>query len=128
MLDEALDPTVAKSMLKGESDTLNSSFHLGYNMLLNLLRVEDVNPVNLMARSFHQFQSTRRTPDITRRLEGKEVEREALRQKIQTGAGEGAGEYVQWMEQVDEIHQQLRGCGVSRCMSCPSSPRGVWCG
>lgn len=28
----------AKDILKGTADPLNSAFHLGYNMLLNLLR------------------------------------------------------------------------------------------
>ena len=108
MLEEALDPAVAKAMLKGESDVLNSSFHLGYNMLLNLLRVEDVNPVNLMARSFHQFQSTRRTPEIVRRIEAKEREREELRVRMATEGGEGGAQYAAWMQQVDDLRLQVR--------------------
>jgi len=44
-------------MLMGKPDALNSSFHLGYNMLLNLLRVEGVDPEYLIKKSFHQFQS-----------------------------------------------------------------------
>ena len=40
MVDEKMEPHVAKGMLKGTSDPLISSFHLGYNMLLNLMRVE----------------------------------------------------------------------------------------
>ena len=56
MLDEKMEPADAKSMLKGAADTLNSSFHLGYNMLLNLTRVEEADPQYMIARSFHQFQ------------------------------------------------------------------------
>ena len=55
MVDEKMEPAVCKNMIKvacvsacarcqraqGEADPLNSSFHLGYNMLLNLLRVEE---------------------------------------------------------------------------------------
>lgn len=59
MLDEKLEPSVAKAMLKGASDKLNSSFHLGYNMLLNLLRVEEADPTYMIKRSFHQFQALR---------------------------------------------------------------------
>jgi ATP-dependent RNA helicase DOB1 len=44
MLDEKMDPPAAKTMLKGAADYLNSSFHLGYNMLLNLIRVEEADP------------------------------------------------------------------------------------
>src|SRR5690606_5284824 len=54
----------AKNMLKGSSDPLLSSFHLGYNMLLNLMRVEGVDPETLIKRSFHQFQSDCALPDL----------------------------------------------------------------
>ena len=108
MLDEALDPVVAKAMLKGDSDVLNSSFHLGYNMLLNLLRVEDVDPLSLMARSFKQFQSTRRTPDIVRRTELKEKERDDLRERMAAEGGEDATTYVHWMQQVEESRKRLK--------------------
>lgn len=49
-------------MLLGKADALNSSFHLGYNMLLNLLRVEGVDPEYLIKKSFHQFQSDKYLP------------------------------------------------------------------
>lgn len=39
MMDEKMEPDVAEGMLKGVSDSLNSSFHLGYNMLLNSMRI-----------------------------------------------------------------------------------------
>jgi ATP-dependent RNA helicase DOB1 len=44
MIDEKMEPADAKNILKGTADALNSAFHLGYNMLLNLLRVEDADP------------------------------------------------------------------------------------
>lgn len=54
MLDTRLEPPVAKEMIKGAPDTLFSAFHLGYNMLLNLMRVEGAEPEQLMAASFRQ--------------------------------------------------------------------------
>ena len=54
MLEEKLEPHIAKQMLKGQADHLNSAFHLTYNMVLNLLRVEDVNPEYMLERSFFQ--------------------------------------------------------------------------
>eukprot|EP01048_Picozoa_sp_COSAG05_P010047 COSAG05_NODE_864_length_6891_cov_387.780330_7_plen_134_part_00 len=57
MVDEKLEPAVAKDMLKGASDPLNSTFHLGYNMLLNLYRVEAANPETMIISSFAQFQN-----------------------------------------------------------------------
>jgi ATP-dependent RNA helicase DOB1 len=37
-------------MLKGHADPLNSSFRLSYNMLLNLLRVEGIDPEHLIKK------------------------------------------------------------------------------
>ena len=50
-VDEKLEPAVAKDMLKGSTDPLNSTFHLGYNMLLNLYRVEVRSPTLTVAFS-----------------------------------------------------------------------------
>jgi ATP-dependent RNA helicase DOB1 len=57
MCDEKLEPTTAKMMLKGEADRLDSAFHLGYNMILNLMKVEGVSPEFMLERCFLQFQS-----------------------------------------------------------------------
>ncbi len=35
---------------------MNSAFKLTYNMVLNLLRVEGINPEFMLERSFYQFQ------------------------------------------------------------------------
>ena len=56
MLDAKMESGVAKAMIKGAPDTMYSEFHLGYNMLLNLLRMEGSEPEQLMAASFRQFQ------------------------------------------------------------------------
>ena len=48
MCDEEMEPANAKNMMQGDADALNSSFHLGYNMLLNLLRVEGADPEYMM--------------------------------------------------------------------------------
>lgn len=39
MIDEKMEPEAAKSMLKGSSDNLKSSFYISYNMLLNSQRL-----------------------------------------------------------------------------------------
>lgn len=56
-------------MMKGTPDRLKSAFHVGYNMLLNLLRVEDANPEYVIERSFFQFQSTRTAPELQEEAE-----------------------------------------------------------
>lgn len=48
MANKKLEPEAAKSILKGQSDPLNSSFHLGYNMLLNMMRIEDIHPEDIL--------------------------------------------------------------------------------
>jgi ATP-dependent RNA helicase DOB1 len=62
MVDEKMEPAVAKGMVKGTADALNSSFYIGYNMLLNLLRIEGMNPEDLLRKSFHQFQAHKALP------------------------------------------------------------------
>ncbi|PGH27477.1 hypothetical protein AJ80_00717 [Polytolypa hystricis UAMH7299] len=57
MISEEMDPTVAKEIVRGEQDKLNSAFYLGYNMILNLLRVEGISPEFMLERCFYQFQN-----------------------------------------------------------------------
>ena len=49
---------------QGQADPLNSAFHLTYNMVLNLLRVEEVNPEIMLEKSFHQFQNYASVPGM----------------------------------------------------------------
>ncbi|KAI1117627.1 rRNA-processing arch domain-containing protein [Nemania sp. NC0429] len=58
MVDEKLEPETAKGVVIGQQDRLNSAFHLGYNMVLNLLRIEAISPDFMLENCFFQFQST----------------------------------------------------------------------
>ena len=64
MVDEKIAPAAGREILKGLPDPINSAFHLTYNMVLNLLRVEEVNPEYMMERSFHQFQNYSTIPQV----------------------------------------------------------------
>lgn len=64
MIDEKLDSAVAKNLVQGKADPMNSAFHLTYNMVLNLLRVEQINPEYILERSFFQFQNFLNIPSI----------------------------------------------------------------
>lgn len=64
MCDEKLEPSAAKSMVKGEADRLDSAFHLGYNMVLNLMKVETYTPEFMLERCFFQFQSNAGIPAL----------------------------------------------------------------
>ncbi|CAF1725516.1 unnamed protein product [Brassica oleracea var. botrytis] len=78
MVDEKMEPAVAKSMLKGSADSLNSAFHLSYNMLLNQLRSEDGDPENLLRNSFFQFQADRAIPDLEKQIKALLEERDSM--------------------------------------------------
>ena len=62
MVDEKLEPSAAKNMIKGEADRLDSAFHLGYNMVLNLMKVEGISPEYMLERCFFQFQNNANIP------------------------------------------------------------------
>ncbi|XP_034048328.1 exosome RNA helicase MTR4 [Thalassophryne amazonica] len=68
MVDEKMSPAVGKQLLKGSADPLNSAFHLTYNMVLHLLRVEEINPEYMLEKSFYQFQHYRALPGIVEKI------------------------------------------------------------
>uniref|UniRef100_A0A673YFB7 Exosome RNA helicase MTR4 n=1 Tax=Salmo trutta TaxID=8032 RepID=A0A673YFB7_SALTR len=68
MADEKMSPAVGKQLLKGSADPLNSAFHLTYNMVLNLLRVEEINPEYMLEKSFYQFQHYRAVPGVVENM------------------------------------------------------------
>ncbi|KXZ50647.1 hypothetical protein GPECTOR_15g331 [Gonium pectorale] len=78
MLDTRLEPPVARDMIKGAPDVLYSAFHLGYNMLLSLMRVEGAEPEQLMAASFRQFQTERALPALEARVKALEAARDGI--------------------------------------------------
>ncbi|KAJ5172430.1 rRNA-processing arch domain-containing protein [Penicillium capsulatum] len=75
MVGEEMDPSVAKEIVRGEQDRLNSAFHLGYNMILNLMRVEGISPEYMLERCFKQFQSTGSVADLEKELKDLEEKR-----------------------------------------------------
>ncbi|KAJ3323503.1 ATP-dependent RNA helicase mtr4 [Boothiomyces sp. JEL0866] len=68
MIDEKMEPDIAKGMLKGVSDSLDSAFHLTYTMILNLSRVDGVTPEYMLESSFHQHQNTAKIPEIAKNI------------------------------------------------------------
>ncbi|RMZ66091.1 hypothetical protein GMOD_00005160 [Pyrenophora seminiperda CCB06] len=75
MINEAMEPAVAKEIVRGQQDNLNSAFHLGYNMILNLMRVEGISPEFMLERCFFQFQSTAGVSHLEKQLEELEQEK-----------------------------------------------------
>lgn len=72
MINEQMEPAVAKGMVKGVADRLDSAFHLGYNMILNLLRVEGISPEFMLERCFYQFQNAAKVPQLEDELREQE--------------------------------------------------------
>ncbi|ONK56818.1 uncharacterized protein A4U43_C10F13320 [Asparagus officinalis] len=99
MVDEKMEPSTAKMMVKGSADCLNSAFHLSYNMLLNQMRCEDGDPENLLRNSFYQFQSDRALPDLEKQAKDLEAERDSI--------------IIEGEEDVEDYYdllQQLKNC------------------
>lgn len=69
MIDEKMEPQVAKGMVKGQADRLDSAFHLGYNMILNLMRVEGISPEFMLESSFFQYQNAASVPVLEKELQ-----------------------------------------------------------
>ena len=78
MIDDKLEPEVAKEIVTGHQDKLNSAFYLGYNMILNLLRIEAISPEFMLERCFHQFQNAASVPALEKELMSLQQERDAL--------------------------------------------------
>ena len=75
MIDEKMEPAIAKDIVRGEQDKLNSAFYLGYNMILNLMRVEGISPEFMLERCFYQFQNTASVSGLEKQLHDLEEQR-----------------------------------------------------
>ena len=75
MIEEKMEPAIAKDIVRGEQDKLNSAFYLGYNMILNLMRVEGISPEFMLERCFYQFQNTASVAGLEKQLHSLETQR-----------------------------------------------------
>ncbi|XP_043722234.1 DExH-box ATP-dependent RNA helicase DExH9-like [Telopea speciosissima] len=114
MVDEKLEPSTAKMMLKGSADCLNSAFHLSYNMLLNQMRCEDGDSENLLRNSFYQFQSDRAIPDLEKQAKDLEVERDS----IEIDEEESLKDYYNLLQQYKSLKKDVRDivCSPRYCL------------
>ncbi|KAI9874213.1 MAG: ATP-dependent RNA helicase mtr4 [Pleopsidium flavum] len=78
MIGEKMEPSIAKEIVRGEQDKLNSAFYLGYNMILNLMRVEGISPEYMLERCFYQFQNTASVSGLEKELHELEDERSSI--------------------------------------------------
>ncbi|KAI0713372.1 antiviral helicase [Earliella scabrosa] len=104
MCDEKLEPTAAKEMIKGEADRLDSAFHLGYNMILNLMKVEGISPEFMLERCFYQFQNNAEVPLIEDKLQKEEAKKAA----ITVPDEELVASYYEYRQQLDQMAADFR--------------------
>ncbi|VDN02519.1 unnamed protein product [Thelazia callipaeda] len=104
IVDQQMGEDVAKQIIKGAPDPLNSQFRLTYNMVLNLLRVEGINPEFMLENSFYQFQNYDSLPRLYKVVEEKKKELATFKIDKET---EVAG-YYQLEKQVDSLKKDVK--------------------
>ncbi|KAF9042917.1 rRNA-processing arch domain-containing protein [Panaeolus papilionaceus] len=104
MCDEKLDPQAAKEMVKGQADRLDSAFHLGYNMVLNLMKVEGVSPEYMLERCFFQFQSSAGIPKLEEELK----QEESARDNTVIPDEELVSQYYDFRKQLEQLQADFR--------------------
>ncbi|KAF8066809.1 rRNA-processing arch domain-containing protein [Lyophyllum atratum] len=104
MCDEKLEPAAAKTMVKGEADRLDSAFHLGYNMVLNLMKVEGISPEFMLERCFFQFQSSAGIP----LLEDELKQEEEARSTTVIPDENLVADYYEFRQQLDQMAADFR--------------------
>ncbi|KIY47752.1 antiviral helicase [Fistulina hepatica ATCC 64428] len=103
MVDEKLEPAHAKQMVKGEADRLDSAFHLGYNMIMNLMKIEAISPEYMLARCFFQFQNNAGIPQLEKELKEAEKERDSITVPDEASVAE----YYDWRTQLDQMNADV---------------------
>src|SRR6185312_9798122 len=66
--DEIPDEATVRSIVTGKPSRLESRFRLSYNMILNLLRQEDMRVEDMIKRSFGEWETTKDEPEKKRFL------------------------------------------------------------
>ena len=104
MIDERMDPKVAREMLMGRSDPLNSAFKLSYGMLVNLTRLEGDFAETVMRKSFAQFQNDRERP----RLEAEAADLELQLANMVVPGERDVAEYVNVRDALAVTRAEIR--------------------
>ncbi|KKK26750.1 hypothetical protein P175DRAFT_0467163, partial [Aspergillus ochraceoroseus IBT 24754] len=104
MVGEEMDPAVAKEIVRGEQDRLNSAFHLGYNMILNLMRVEGISPEFMLERCFYQFQNVAGVAGLEKEL----VELEDTRANMSIADEGTIREYYDLRKQLNQFSDDVQ--------------------
>ncbi|VVC41817.1 Hypothetical protein CINCED_3A007924 [Cinara cedri] len=79
IIDEKVSPDTVRNIVQGKPDSLNSAFHLTYNMVLNLMRVEEIDPEYMLERSFFQFQNQAAIPELVEKVKALSAEKTKIK-------------------------------------------------
>lgn len=104
MIDEKVSPSIGRGIVQGKADPINSAFHLTYNMVLNLLRVEEINPEYMLERSFFQFQNQSSIPELYKQVQNKQNELA----KLKISEEHSVASYHHIREQLDSYGKQFK--------------------
>lgn len=104
MIDEKVSKVIGKELIQGKPDPINSAFHLTYNMVLNLLRVEEINPEYMLERSFYQFQNQSSIPDLYKCVQTKQDAVNAIKIPNESSIAS----YYHIRDQLDSLGKQFR--------------------
>ncbi|KAI9754256.1 MAG: ATP-dependent RNA helicase mtr4 [Chaenotheca gracillima] len=104
MIDEKMDPGVAHDIVRGEQDKLNSAFYLGYNMILNLMRVEGISPEFMLERCFFQFQNTASVSGLEKEMR----ELESTKSSLEIPDESTIREYYELRQQLSTYAKDMR--------------------
>jgi ATP-dependent RNA helicase DOB1 len=107
MMDEKIEPAAAKEMLRGQADPLVSSFHLGYNMLINMMRLEDVDIEFLVRHSLKQHQAEVSRPLLEARLADAEEARDAVDIGCPSDSMDAVAQYWRLIQQASQKTEEV---------------------
>ena len=104
MANKKMEHDVAKNILQGNSDSLKSSFHLKYNMLLNLLKLQDYKQEFLIKKSFKQLQNDKEIKEIQKKIKQMHSDIE----EIKIERPKAVQEYFNIEKQVENYRQSVK--------------------
>jgi ATP-dependent RNA helicase DOB1 len=115
IMDEPIDLPTMKNLMSGRPDVLYSAFTLGWNMVLNLLRIEHVSVEHLIAQSFATYQKDQAVPrlaqDLAEAQEKYRAQYDAMKQMGKSEAEIEAGrEYLKTCAEAAAMKERVRLC------------------
>eukprot|EP01083_Nonionella_stella_P272974 925973_1 len=122
--DELKDEFVLKHIITGTPTKLTSRFRLTYNMIMNLLRVEDLKVEDMIKRSFCEFDSQRKMPEQKVMLQKRKARLDTLGQiECIYGTPEAIDEYHSLSSEIQRVNtgliQELIHSRIGGQLFCP---------